>query len=375
MKRLVFFLVMIVAVLLSGCNSNNTSESVDEDEVITLRAGTNLPAQHYLLRDILLPAIERIEEESDGRVRFEVYDSESLVRAGEEMEALRTGTIDIALPMYDVYDTTRFPFAELPLLPLSDASMEVYSEATVIMNNDEEPYSDGLTHSERLYGEKELIAWPFTLGRSYTIGTVTSPIDSLADFQGMQVRIPSNVHEIYSRNMGLSPSSISANEAYDAFNRGTLDAGFTPITDWRSYGLDEVFTYVIEGIEAGSWPTSVAMSQERFGELPDDIQEIISRVIREDLAIETKPELKDLQLEIEEDITQSFIDSGGVIEPLEELPQEVQNRVEEGITQTWLDWIAINESYGEPGKEAAIKWRDAILEAGGDVPDEVKEIE
>src|SRR5699024_11284325 len=136
----------------------------------------------------------------------------------------------------------------------------------------------------------------------------------------MQVIIPSNVHEIYSRNMGVSPSSISANEAYDAFNRGTLDAGFTPITDWKSYGLDEVFTYVIDGIHAGSWPTTVAMSQERFDELPEDIQEIFQRVITEELAIETNKGLKTLQLDIEEDIMQSFLESGGQVEPLEELP-------------------------------------------------------
>lgn len=372
-KKLLISTLLMTVLLISACGSN--AETVSEDEPIVLRAGTNLPASHYLLQEVLQPAIERIEEDSEGRVKFELYDSESLVRAGEEMEALRTGTIDVALPMYDVYDTQRFPFAEIPLLPVSEASMEVYSKATTIMNNDNEPYSDGLTHRERLYGEKELVAWPFTIGRSYTIGTVSDPIESLAEFQSMQIRIPSTVHEMYSRNLGFSPSSISANEAYDAFNRGTLDGGFTPVTDWRSYGLDEVFTYVIDGINAGSWPTTVAMSQERFDELPEDIQEIITTAFTEELAIETNPRAAEVQVELEEDIIQTFLENGGIIEPIEDLPIEVQEKIEDGISQTWLDWIENMERYGEPGKEAAIKWRDAILEAGGDVPDAVKEIE
>lgn len=372
-NRLTISILLMVLLIISGCGGN--AETATKDEPIVLRAGTNLPASHYLLQDILKPAIERIEEESNGRVIFELYDSESLVRAGEEMEALRTGTIDIALPMYDVYDTQRFPFAEIPLLPVSEASMEVYSKATTIMNNDTEPYSDGLTHRERLYGEKELVGWPFTIGRSYTIGTVTDPIESLSEFQSMQIRIPSTVHEIYSRNLGFSPSSISANEAYDAFNRGTLDGGFTPVTDWKSYGLDEVFTYLIDGINAGAWPTTVAMSQERYDELPKDIQEIIDTAFTEELAIETNPHIAELQNEIDEEIMQAFLGSGGVVEPLEDLPIEVQEKVEDGISQTWIDWIENMERYGEPGKEAAIKWRDAILEAGGDVPEAVKEIE
>ncbi|GAA0348674.1 hypothetical protein GCM10008931_44930 [Oceanobacillus oncorhynchi subsp. oncorhynchi] len=374
MKRIIFFLCLLMLVFfLVACSSQSSSDA--EDETIVLRAGTNLPASHYLLNDILKPMLDRLEEETDHRIKFELYDSESLVRAGEEMEALRSGTIDIALPIYDVYDTNRFPFAEIPLLPVSNASMEVYSKATVILRNDDEPYSDGLTHSERLYGEKGLIGWPFTMGRSYTIGTVTSPIESLDQFRAMQIRIPSNVHEIFSRNLGFSPSSISANEAYDAFNRGTLDGGFTPITDWPSYGLDEVFTYVIDGIHAGSWPSTVAMTEERFEELPEDIQEIFQRVIEEELSLETNPRLIEFQNNLEEEIMQSYLDNGGIVEPLEELPEEVQERIEDGITQTWLDWIEDMERYGEPGKEAAIKWRDAILEAGGEVPEGVMEIE
>lgn len=374
MKKVVFFLCLVsVAVILVACNSESSSET--EDEPIVLRAGTNLPSSHYLLNDILQPMLDRIEEETDHRVQFELYDSESLVRAAEEMEALRSGTIDIALPIYDVYDTNRFPFSELPLLPVSEASMEVYSEATVSLRNDEEPYSDGLTHTERLYGEKDLIGWQFAVGRSYTIGTVTPPIDTLNQFTSMQIRIPSNVHEIFSRNLGFSPSNISANEAYDAFNRGTLDGGFTPITDWPSYGLDEVFTYVIDGIHAGSWPSTVAMTEEGFNELPEDIQEVFERVIEEELAIETNPRLLEFQDNLEEEIMQSYLDNGGTVESLEELPEEVQDRVEEGITQTWLDWIEDMERYGEPGTEAAIKWRDAIVEAGGEVPEGVMEIE
>src|SRR5699024_9835004 len=145
---------------------------------------------------------------------------ESLVRAGEELESLRAGTIDIAIPMYDVYDVSRFPFAEIPLLPTKTSSLAVNAEAISLMSNNDEPYSDGKTHKERLYGDQGLVSWALAVSESYTIGSVGEPIKNLDDLHSMQLRVPSNIHEIFTNNIGASPISISINETFDAFNRG-----------------------------------------------------------------------------------------------------------------------------------------------------------
>ncbi|WP_096200094.1 TRAP transporter substrate-binding protein [Bacillus sp. FJAT-45350] len=381
-----FYKLTLSALLLSiflvacgnGGDSNNSEgdsgANTNSEETIVLKAATNLPTRHFSMQNVILPFLERIEEESNGRVEFQLYDSESLVRAGEELEALRSGTIDIAVPMYDVYDTARFPFSEIPLLPLTKSSPEIYSEAVSIFIQNDEPYSDGKTHMERVYGDQGLVAWPYAPGRSYTIGTVGEPIRSLSELQSLQVRVPSSVHETFARKLGASPARISINETYDAFNRGTLDAGFTPITDWTSYGFEEVFTYVIEGIEAGSWPSSFAMTKDRFESLPEDIQEIISLAAIEVPNLRHNPEFKQVQDDLEASILDDFFANGGVLEELSDLPQEIQNKVDEAVGETWLEWIESLERDGEPATEAAIRWRDAVLQAGGDVPDVVKEL-
>lgn len=376
MKRnLLYIILALVTILfLAACGGADAGSSDSGEEKIVLKAGTNLPTKHMMMESMIIPLLERIEEESGGRVEFEVYDSETLVRGGEELEALRSGTIDIAVPLYDVYDPSRFPFAELPLLPVTSASQEVFSKAMSILSQDEEPYNDGKTHAERLYGEQGLVAWPYVAGRSYTIGTNGDSIKSLAELQALQIRIPSTVHEIFANNLGASPARISANEAYDAFSRGTLDAGFTPIIDWDSYGLDEVFTYVIDGIDAGSWPSSIAMTKEKFESLPEDIQEIFNNAITEMLNLENNPELAEANIQLEEEIMGRFFDKGGIMEHLSELDPAIQEKVDQAISQTWFDWIDSLEAEGHPAKEAAIKWRDAILEAGGDVPEAVKEL-
>lgn len=377
-KKLLYIVLALVSMLfLVACSGDDNGESEDAgsgDKPIVLKAGTNLPTKHMMMEGLINPLLEKIEEDSGGRVKFEVYDSETLVRAGEELEALRSGTIDIAVPLYDVYDPARFPFAELPLLPVTSATQEVFSKAMSILNQDDEPYSDGKTHAERLYGDQDLVAWPYTTGRSYTIATNGEPIKSLAELQALQIRIPSTVHEIFANNLGASPVRISANEAYDAFSRGALDAGFTPIVDWDSYGLDEVFTYIIDGIDAGSWPSSIAMTKEKFESLPEDIQEIFDNAITELTNLENNPDLAKANTQLEEEILSRFYDKGGIMESLSDLPQDIQDKVDEAITQTWFDWIDALEAEGHPAKEAAIKWRDAIIEAGGDVPDAVKEL-
>lgn len=374
MKTLVkIIFVALLIFTLTACG-NAGGNSASEGETIVLKAGTNLPTKHMLMENGILPFLKKIEEDSNGRIKFEVYDSESLVRAGEELEALKAGTIDIAVPMYDVYDTARFPFSEIPLLPLKDGSQEVYSKAISTLSQNPEPYSNGKTHMELVYGEHGLVAWPFAAGRSYTIGTVGEPITSLEEFQSLQVRVPSSVHELFTKHLGASPARISINETFDAFNRGTLDAGFTPITDWPSYGFEEVFTYVIEGFEAGSWPAAIAMTEERYNSLPEDIQEIISNAAAETFNLEVNTKWAEINVDLEKEILDKFYANGGQLQDLSEMPQELQSTVDEAITKTWLDWIENLEASGYPAKEAAIRWRDAVLEAGGDVPDAIKDL-
>lgn len=363
---------LLIFVLLAACG--DTEGASDGEETIVLKAGSNLSTTHVMMENLIIPMLDKIEEDSDGRVKFEMFDSETLVRAGEELEALRSSTIDIAVPIYDVYDAARFPFSELPLLPVTVASPEVYNKAMILLSQDEEPYADGKTHYERLYGDQDLKAWPYAYGRSYTIATNTGPIEDAKDLEALQIRVPSTIHEIFTKKLGASPANISANEAYDAFNRGTLDAGFTPVIDWESYGLDEVLTYAIDGIEAGSWPSAIAMTSEKYESLPKDIQEIIDNAIRETTNFATNPGFKEVNDEIEVEMFKRFTDNGGVVEAVTDLPQVVQDRIDAAVGETWLQWIAELEKDGQPATEAAIKWRDAILEAGGDVPDMIKEL-
>src|SRR5699024_7736622 len=247
-KILTVVFIGILSMVLIACGGNSSGGEGNGEETIVLKAGTNLPSNHMMMEFIMNPLMECIEEETDGRVKFEVYDSESLVRAGEELEALNSGTIDIAIPMYDVYDVSRFPFSEVALLPTLDSNINVNTKAMEIFTTNEEPLANGETFKETVYGKEGLIAWPFATGNSYTIGSVGEPIESLSDLTSMQIRVPSNIHEIFANKLGASPVNISINETFDAFNRGTLDGGFTIVSDWESYGFDEVFTYAVDGI-------------------------------------------------------------------------------------------------------------------------------
>lgn len=372
MKKYVLLLATVMMmVILSACGEGSSSEASDE-ETIVLKAGSNLPSNHLMMEFIMNPMMEYIEEETDGKVKFEVYDSESLVRAGEELEALRSGTIDIAIPMYDVYDVTRFPFAEVALLPTLDSNTEINAEAMKIFSENEEPLSNGDTLQETVYGSQDLIGWSTSTGPSYTIGSIGDPIESLSDLTSMQIRVSSNMQEILANNLGASPVNISINETFDAFNRGTLDGGFTVVPDWESYGFDEVFTYAIDGINAGTWPSTIAMTEDRFNELPEDVQEVINKAASE---IPSSEEAVKNVLQLEEDTLATFADNGGIYQDVNELPDEVLEKVDEAITETWLEWIDNVSKKDDLAMEIALRWRDALIEAGGEVPTEIEELE
>lgn len=374
-KRSFYFItIILVMIVLSACGNDKEVE-VDTQDTIVLKAGSNLPTNHINMVNSMVPFIERVEEETNGRVQFEVYDSESLVRAGEELEALRAGTIDIAIPMYEAYDLSRFPLTEVPMLPVTKTDRDINGEALSIMWGSSEPYEDGETFVEKMYGSQDLVVWPSGASKSYTIATVGKPIESLDELQSLQLRSPSNIHDLFSANIGASPIKMSINETFDALNRGTLDGGYSIMEDWKSYGFQEVYTYAIDGLNLGLFPASIAMTEEKFNSLPEDIQEIISTAASEMPIPKHNPIINENMEVIEADIIETFLESGGQLDNISDLPQDVQDAIEQAIVDTWHDWIEAQEDKGQPGLETAIKWRDSIIEAGGDVPDKIKELE
>jgi TRAP-type C4-dicarboxylate transport system substrate-binding protein len=100
-KGKLIFVVMLIGLvtlaLLAGCgkSADQSGEAQKEalPQVIEINYSTTLPAQG---RDNLIAMFNMIEEQSDGRIQFNLYWSSSLVPINEIPQALATGIADFA---------------------------------------------------------------------------------------------------------------------------------------------------------------------------------------------------------------------------------------------------------------------------------------
>ncbi|WP_158211620.1 TRAP transporter substrate-binding protein DctP [Alkalihalobacterium alkalinitrilicum] len=354
-------------------DSNDDGENAQTEAVeeMRLRASSGLTAQHFWDRGFFTPLMDRIDSETDGAISFEAFTSGELVPLGTEFDALRQGTIDVALTFMAPYDPQRFPYSEVAMLPLLDSDAVIASTAMQNMMKSDRELKDGKTYYELEFADKGLVAFANPLTEPYIMGTTRQKVESVSDFsEAIRLRTASRVHEILANNLGITAISMPITDAYDALSRNALDGFFYNVPDWKAFGFDELIKHAVEGANFGHFVGHTVLTQETWDKLPADVQEKFATAADEiifDGANLTKSET--------EENRESTMEKGGEFTHLNDLDPEVQEFISQAIVETWNEWIESLEGQGHAGKEMALLWRDMIVEAGGVLPDQIMELE
>lgn len=123
----------------------------------------------------------------------------------------------------------------------------------------------------------------------------TSPVRSIADFEGKRVRSFGFALPALLEELGAVPVSMSTPEAYEALERGILDCSPVGPTLARGWRYDEVAKYYVDIPLGASWGHLIAMNLDTFNSLPEEIQTEIESIGREYLIRYTTQMLKDEQ--------------------------------------------------------------------------------
>ncbi|OLO26211.1 hypothetical protein BTR23_23980 [Alkalihalophilus pseudofirmus] len=364
--------------LLTACgseSSNNETNSSDENsgskQEFNFRISSGINNLHPWHIGMFQPWVEQIEAESDGAMSFDVFTGGELVQFGNEYDALRDGTIDMSFTIAALYDPQRFPYTEAVQLPLLNSNSTIASTAMYNLMNSDEILTGGKTYYEIEFADKGIVAYANPLTDPYVFGTRGVEFETVDDFtKNIRLRSSSRVTEFLINNLNTSAISMPATDAYDALSRNALDGLFYEIPGWNSLGYDELLNYAIEGIYFGHGATHTGMTEETWNQLPEEYQEIIQKA--SDEIIFTAAEY---QQSLEEEGKDIYMSNGGEFIHFNDLDPSVQEHFNNAIVKTWFDWIENLESEGHAGKQMAILWRDAILDAGGEVPQQIMEIE
>jgi len=376
MKKLKWLLVVMASLLvLSACGDESAdpkkeTDSSSKTETKLLRASSGVPDKHFWHRGFFEPLTTAVQEGSDGDVEFELFTSGELVGLGGELDALTSGSIDVALSLMPPYDPQRFPYTEVVMLPLLDSDATIASSAMANMMKSDREIADGKTYYELEFSDKGLVAFANPATEPYLLSTTKQKFESVDDFSGaIRIRTASRVHEILAKDLGITGQSMPISDAYDALSRNALDGIIYNAPDWIVFGLDELIKHTITGVNMGHFVGHTAMTEETWTSLAPETQKLFEEKAYE--FIHTGAALT--AGETEENVNAN-IEKGGELTHFRDLNPDVQAHFEKAVVNAWTNWIANLDGQGLAGTEMALLWRDMLVDAGAVLPQEILDL-
>ncbi len=216
---------------------------------------------------LLEPWAERIEAESDGRIAIEIFPSMSMGgRPPELYRQVRDGFADIVWTLPG-YTPGVFPRAEVFELPSVHQGSATQTNAAIQAIWEEIAADFEDIHPLLLH-----------VHAGNAIHLRGGTVASVEDVQGLSLRTPSRTGAWMIEAWGAEPVGMPVPELPQALARGVVDGALVPFEVMPPLGLHEMTEVSVEGPEASRFGTAtflLAMNQERYEELPDDLRAII----------------------------------------------------------------------------------------------------
>jgi len=227
------------ALALGGCNENNRQAIdyskhpkhkddekrvyINHNKKTVIKLATSWPAHFPIMGTGVEKFAQRIKEISGNSLEIKIYAKNVLVPALAVFDACSSGEIDAfhSGPYY--WKGKNSAFSLYSGIPFGFTAEEVNSWML---------FGGGLKLWREQYAKYNL--YPL-LGGNTNIqmgGWFRKPINSLADMQGLKMRIPGLGGEVFAK-MGVNPILLPAGEIYTSLERGVIDA-----TEWVGPALD-----------------------------------------------------------------------------------------------------------------------------------------
>lgn len=205
-----------------------------------------------------------IEEQSEGRIKVELYPNGQLGGDRQAIESVMIGTVEATIPAVAVLSNfePKFQVFDLPFLFETKAAAYRALDGEV-----------GKMLADSLPEGLKILVYAENGFRHITNNV--GPIHSPDDLKGLKVRTMENpVHMATFKAMGANPTPINFGELYTALQQGTIDAQENPIPlvyTSKFYEVQKYYTLTGHFYAA----TVIAINDVFFNSLPEDLQQIV----------------------------------------------------------------------------------------------------
>ncbi|MGH6925378.1 MAG: TRAP transporter substrate-binding protein [Propylenella sp.] len=300
--------------------------------------GPKSPAQVNMIE----PWVNRVQEESGGRIKIEIYPAMSLGGTPPQLvRQVRDGVVDLVWTV-NGYTPELFPRTEVFELP------GVYSGNLIAANLAMRDLFD--QHLAPEYEGVHIIVLHVHAGQG--IQMRDTPVRSPADLAGKKMRIPTRTGAWIIEALGATPVGMPIPDLAQALSTGAVDGALIPWEIIPPFKFQELTQYQIEGPNHERFGTStfqISMNQASYDSLPDDLKAVIDKNSGEDYAREVGRAWRDSE---EGGIKVALADGNELIVLTEDEMQAFRDAMEP-VNKRWIDEVTANGIDGQALYDAA----------------------
>ena len=305
--------------------------------------GAQAPSQTQMLE----PWARRVEENSGGKVKIEIYPNMTLGgRPPELVQQARDGVVDLIWTV-NGYTPGLFPRTEVFELP------NVYVNDPAATNLAMLDMYDDL--KEEYQGLEPMF---LHVHAGQALHTRDKEVRSPEDVAGMNLRIPTRTGAWVIEALGANPAAMPVPELPQALQKGVVDGALIPWEIIPALKIQDQTQYQIEGADQTRFGTTtfqVSMNKARWDSLPEDVQQ----AFRDASGRDWVRELGQIWRDIDDAGLKVATDAGNTyIELTPEATQAFSEKLEP-VVQQWIDEV---DSKGIDGEALVEKARAAIKE-------------
>jgi TRAP-type transport system periplasmic protein len=243
-----------------------TAPSLAQQYTLSL-SDQNSPTSLYEMNAIQ-PWVKRVEEATKGRVKIQVYPSQTLARGVDAWKAVKSGVTDIAWCFHGYWAdmTPNTDVLTLPFLPYPSAekageiAWKMYEKFPVIQKEFDDV--------------KVLMLW---VSNSHVLLSNKRLVKTLNDLKGMKVRATGGPPTDQMKALGATPMLLPQPDVYDALDKGVIDATVASEEAMHGFRFYEVASHhTILPLSAIYF--TMSMNKRKWNSLPKDVQDQIMSV-------------------------------------------------------------------------------------------------
>ena len=260
--------------LITACSKEEKlpTININKNKKTKIRLATSWPANFPIIGTGIERFAKRLENISQNSLRVKVYPKNVLVPALGVFDAASAGAIDAYHSASYFYKGKNEAFNLFTGFPFGMTATEM---------NAWMDFGGGMQLWRDLYAKYNLV--PFKGGNTDVQmgGWFKKEINSLADLEGLKMRIPGLGGEVFAK-LGVNPVLLPAGEIYLALERNVLDA-----TEWLGPSLDtkmgfqKVAKYYYTGWHEPGSMLSLVFNQKKYNSLSDEHKMMIEMASNE----------------------------------------------------------------------------------------------